>query len=95
MIKQLLGVSQPSANGGKSKEISVDDLLPPEKKAASSTYTAPISEINNIHYNDEDIQKIDDRKVIPHVDDEMRNSRFFKSLQRRHPEAIESMINWV
>ena len=88
MIQQLLSRSEPKAE---TSEISVDDLLPQPK----DTITADSVSEMNLRYGDDDIEKMEERESIPHVSDDMRNSGFFKSLKKRHPEAIDSMINWV
>ena len=31
---------------------------------------------------------------IPYVDDELHHSKELKSLAKRHPEAIQAMMNW-
>lgn len=92
MIKQLLS-KQPQAPVGPG---TVDDLLPakqPLKAAEVITVSDPVNEVK-INYEPEHIEHMVTAD-IPHVSTDMRNSRFFKSLMARHPEAIDTMLDWV
>lgn len=87
MIKQLLSRSDkpatPQADVG-----NVDDLI------AQPTLTVPEISEAKIEYGPEHLEHFESA-TIPHVSPDMRHSRFFRSLMARHPEAIDSMLDWV
>lgn len=88
LIKELLKINPEKNDQGLGQ---VDDLIDtislgvPTSLATEAT--KPISEAKRS-------KPVDLPSEIPYVDDEMRDSSELKSLAKRHPEAIQAMMNW-
>lgn len=84
LIKELLKItpaSQETPDVGQ-----VDDLISP-KPVKPLAPTDPLIEAKRA-------KSADLPEQLPYVDPELNDSAELKSLAKRHPEAVQAMINW-